>query len=336
MATDAELAAMQRARELAVSVTLADGPNPRVGCVILSPDGRVLGEGAHHGAGTPHAEAVALAAAGEEARGGTAVVSLEPCHHTGRTGPCTGALLAAGIRRVVYGQDDPHARAAGGSPALRAAGVDVEGDVEGDLAADLNRAWTFAVTRGRPFVTVKMAATLDGRVAAADGTSRWITGEDARRDVHRLRSQCDAVLVGTATVALDDPVLTVRDVTVPLGGQPLRVVVGRRDIPDAARILDGEAETLHLRTHDVGAVLSALTQREIRHVLVEGGPTLVAAFFDAGSVDEVVWYVAPALLGSGPAALSDLGITTIDKVLRLRDVSVVQIGMDARISGRVV
>ena len=326
---------MQRARDLAVSVVLADGPNPRVGCVILDSGGRVVGEGAHHGAGTPHAEVVALAAAGVKARGGTAVVSLEPCHHTGRTGPCSEALLAAGIHRVVYGQTDPHALAAGGSDALRAAGVDVEGDIDSDLAADLNRAWTFAVTQGRPFVTVKMAATLDGRVAAADGTSRWITGEEARRDVHRLRSECDAVLVGTGTVVLDDPALTVRDATVPLGGQPLRVVVGRRDIPEGARLRDEGAKTLHLRTHDVRAVMTALSERDIRHVLVEGGPTLIAAFLDAGVVDEVVWYVAPALLGAGAPALSDLGINTIDQVLRLRDVRVVQIGVDARISGRV-
>ena len=270
-----------------------------------------------------------------KARGGTAVVSLEPCHHTGRTGPCSEALLAAGIHRVVYGQTDPHALAAGGSDALRAAGVDVEGDIDSDLAADLNRAWTFAVTQGRPFVTVKMAATLDGRVAAADGTSRWITGEEARRDVHRLRSECDAVLVGTGTVVLDDPALTVRDATVPLGGQPLRVVVGRRDIPEGARLRDEGAKTLHLRTHDVRAVMTALSERDIRHVLVEGGPTLIAAFLDAGVVDEVVWYVAPALLGAGAPALSDLGINTIDHVLRLRDVRVVQIGVDARISGRV-
>lgn len=335
MASESEMAAMARARELAAGVSLADGPNPRVGCVVLDASGHVVGEGAHHGAGTPHAEVVALAAAAAAARGGTAVVTLEPCHHVGRTGPCSQALLDAGIRRVVFGQGDPHAKAAGGGAALRAAGVDVEGGVAADEAAALNVAWTHAVTRGRPFVTLKTASTLDGRVAAADGTSRWITGDAARRDVHRLRASCDAVLVGTGTVLADDPSLTVRDVPIPETGQPLRVVMGQRDLPSGSALLGPEAETLHLRTREVDEVLAVLHAREVRHLLIEGGPTVAAAFLRAGAVDEVVWYVAPAVLGSGAPAMADLGISGISAAVRLQDVSVAQVGPDARISGRV-
>lgn len=335
MASVPEIAALARARQLAAGVAVADGPNPRVGCVVLDASGLLVGEGAHHGAGTPHAEVVALAEAGDAARGGTAVVTLEPCHHVGRTGPCSQALLDAGIRRVVFGQSDPHARAAGGAEALRAAGVDVEGDVEAGEAMALNPAWTFAVTHGRPFVTLKTASTLDGRVAAVDGTSRWITGEDARRDVHRLRAACDAVLVGTGTAIADDPSLTVRDVPVPETGQPLRVIMGLRDLPPGSALLDAAAETLQVRSHDVEDVLAALHAREVRHVLIEGSPTVAAAFLRAGAVDEIVWYVAPALLGAGPPAMADLGIGGIESAVRLRDVSVVQMGADARISGRV-
>jgi diaminohydroxyphosphoribosylaminopyrimidine deaminase / 5-amino-6-(5-phosphoribosylamino)uracil reductase len=335
MASPQELAALARARELALSVSLADGPNPRVGCVILDAAGRVVGEGAHRGAGTPHAEVVALADAGVEARGGTAVVTLEPCHHVGRTGPCSRALTNAGIDRVVFGQPDPHALAAGGAQALSMAGVDVEGGVEAVECERLNTAWSFAVTHGRPFVTVKTASTLDGRVAASDGTSRWVTGEESRRDVHLLRSRCDAILVGTGTALVDDPSLTVRLVPVPETGEPLRVVMGHRDLQPDASLLHGAAQTLHLRTHDVDEVLSALALRDVRHLLVEGGPTIVSAFLTAGVVDEVVWYVAPALLGSGHSAMADLGIDTIDGAIRLRDVHVAQIGSDARISGRV-
>lgn len=326
---------MRRARELAASVALADGPNPRVGCVVLDANGQIVGEGAHHGAGTAHAEVVALREAGAAARGGTALVTLEPCNHTGRTGPCAQALIDAGVRRVVFAQADPHAVAAGGARRLREAGVDVESGLEADESVALNREWSFAVSHGRPFVTWKAAGTLDGRVAAADGTSRWISGSDSRRDVHALRARCDAVLVGTGTVLADDPHLAVRDAPLPLTGQPLRVVVGHRDIPETARVLDDSAPTLHLRTHDPREVLAALHQREVRHVLLEGGPSLTAAFLQADLVDEVIWYVAPVILGAGPSAAADLGITTITNALRLREVRVEQIGDDARIVGQI-
>ena len=204
-----DTALVRRALELAVLGPQAD-PNPRVGAVIVDRDGAVVGEGHHRGAGTPHAEVDALARAGERARGGTAYVSLEPCNHTGRTGPCARALLDAGVARVVHAQSDPGALTGGGADTLRAAGVEVVGGVLKDEALALNRAWTFAIVHGRPMVTWKFAATLDGRSAAADGSSAWITGPLARADVHDLRAECDAVLVGTGTVLADDPHLTVR------------------------------------------------------------------------------------------------------------------------------
>jgi diaminohydroxyphosphoribosylaminopyrimidine deaminase/5-amino-6-(5-phosphoribosylamino)uracil reductase len=331
----AETDAMRRALALAADRDAPHGPNPRVGCVLLSTDGRVVGEGFHRGAGTPHAEVAALAAAGSAASGATAVVTLEPCSHTGRTGPCTEALLAAGVARVVFAQADPNPLAAGGADVLRAAGVDVVGGVLAEEAAALNEAWSFAVAHGRPFVTWKAAATLDGRVGAADGTSRWITGPEARADVHALRATVGAVVVGVGTLLADDPHLTVRRDGEVSGPQPLRVVVGERDVPAGSRILDDAAETLHLRTHDPAEVLAALAAREVRHVLLEGGPTLAGAFVAAGLVDAVRWYVAPALLGAGPAALGDAGMSTISEALRLTVTDVTRVGADVRIDARV-
>ncbi len=331
MASPVEVAAMRRAIAFAARGP-AGGPNPRVGCVVLDRSGAVAGEGWHRGAGTPHAEVDALARAGETARGGTAVVTLEPCTHTGRTGPCCQALVDAGIARVVVGAADPNPDAAGGAGVLRAAGVDVEEGVLADEAAAVNRRWLVAVGRGRPFVTWKFAATLDGRSAAADGSSRWITGPAARADVHARRIEAGAVVVGTGTVKADDPHLTVRGPGgEPTGPQPLRVVVGHRDIPQGARVLDAAAPTLHLRTHDPLAVLAELHRREVRHVWLEGGPRLAAGFLGAGCVDEVLAYVAPALLGAGAGAVGDLGIGSIDAALRLAVADVALVGGDVRI-----
>lgn len=336
MADVVEREAMLRAIALAGSVDIPDGPNPRVGCVIVDAEGRMVSEGVHRGAGTAHAEVDALARAGAAAQGATAIVTLEPCNHTGRTGPCSEALIAAGIARVVYAQADPHAIAAGGADRLRSAGIDVEGGLLAQEAAALNEAWSHAVTMGRPFVTWKVAATLDGRVAAADGTSRWITGDAARAEVHLWRRRCDAIAVGTGTALADDPQLTARDATGALvEHQPLRVIVGLSDIPASARALDASAPSLHLRTRDPAEVLAALAQLEVRHLLLEGGPRLAAAFLAAGLVDEVVWYVAPMLLGAGSPAVADWGITTLGEAVRLRDVRVDQVGEDARISGRI-
>jgi diaminohydroxyphosphoribosylaminopyrimidine deaminase/5-amino-6-(5-phosphoribosylamino)uracil reductase len=316
--SEVERTAMRRALVLAATEGVPLGPNPRVGCVLIDPEGRTVAEGYHRGAGSAHAEADALARAGTAARGTTAVVTLEPCNHTGRTGPCALALVEAGVRRVVIGQRDTNPVATGGVETLRAAGVDVETGLLADEARVVNRVWTFAVEHGRPFVTWKFATTLDGRSAAADGTSRWVSSVAARRDTHRLRAESDAVLVGTNTVAVDNPVLTVRDADDhALARQPLRVVMGERALDPAHRVFGPDAETLHLHTRDPEAVLKELYSRDRQHVFLEGGPTLAAAFVRAGLVDEVVAYVAPMLLGAGRHAVGDLGIATISEALHL-------------------
>jgi diaminohydroxyphosphoribosylaminopyrimidine deaminase / 5-amino-6-(5-phosphoribosylamino)uracil reductase len=316
--TAAEQAAMTRALALAASPGVPLGPNPRVGCVLVDHSGATVAEGFHRGAGSPHAEADALARAGDRASGTTAVVTLEPCAHTGRTGPCAVALREAGVRRVVFAQADPNPVAAGGGAVLREAGIDVEQGLMVDRARALNRVWTFAVEHGRPFVTWKFATTLDGRSAAADGTSRWVSGLASRRDTHRLRALADVMLVGTNTVFVDDPRLTVRDYDGhDTPEQPLRVVMGERDLDPTRRVFDDAAETVQLRTRDPHEALATLFARDRQHVFLEGGPTLAASFLSAGLVDEVVVYVAPLLLGSGRSAVGDLGIDTMHHALRL-------------------
>lgn len=322
---ETEVAAMRRALHLAALGPFS--PNPRVGCVLLADDGSVVAEGYHRGAGTPHAEADALDRAGEAARGTTAIVTLEPCNHTGRTAPCAHRLVQAGVRRVVFAQPDPNPVAAGGAETLRAAGIEVVSGVLAEDSRALNRAWSRAVELQRPFVTWKFATTLDGRSAAADGTSRWVSSAAARRDTHLLRARCDTMLVGANTVAVDDPLLTVRDdAGDPLPRQPLRAVMGLRDLPESRRVFNADAETVVLRTHDPRAALAELWGGERRHVFLEGGPTLAAAFLSAGLVDEIVVYVAPMLLGAGRNAVADLGITTIGAALRPRvtDITVLE------------
>ncbi|WP_267245340.1 bifunctional diaminohydroxyphosphoribosylaminopyrimidine deaminase/5-amino-6-(5-phosphoribosylamino)uracil reductase RibD [Streptomyces sp. PR69] len=358
MATAADIAAMRRAIELAARGLGATSPNPVVGCVIAGPDGAVVGEGCHQRAGGPHAEVHALRAAGERARGGTAYVTLEPCNHTGRTGPCAQALIDAGVRRVVYAVADPNRQAAGGADTLRTAGVEVASGLLEDEAAAGNAAWLTAVRLGRPHVTWKYAASLDGRIAAQDGTSRWITSAESRADVHRLRALADAVIVGSGTARADDPHLAVRTAAgagaAPV--QPLRVVVDTEAtaVRPGARVLDDAAPTLIAVAEDAGgeppagadvvrlpradrglsvpALLRALYERDIRSVLLEGGATLAGSFLAAGAVDRVVGYLAPVLLGAGPAALADPSIATIAEAARLDITETVRIGPDLRIT----
>lgn len=334
--------AMRHAIALAARGLGTTSPNPVVGCVLLDPGGIVVGEGFHAYAGGPHAEIVALAQAGEKARGGTAVVTLEPCGHTGRTGPCTEALLRAGIARVVYAVADP-TPAGGGAAALRAAGVEVSGGLLAAEAEEGNIAWLTAARRGWPYVIWKYAATLDGRSAAADGTSMWITSEPARMDVHALRATVDAVIVGVGTVLADDPRLTarnLRDGALAIR-QPLRVVVDSHGrTPGQARVRDSAAPTWVATGAEVGhspdgrvdlaALLGALGARGVRAAMLEGGPTLAGAFLAAGLVDRVVGYVAPKLLGAGPAALAGTGITTIDHAVAMDLIDVRRVGPDVR------
>ncbi|MGY1746005.1 bifunctional diaminohydroxyphosphoribosylaminopyrimidine deaminase/5-amino-6-(5-phosphoribosylamino)uracil reductase RibD [Blastococcus sp. SYSU D00695] len=333
-AAGAERAAMARARALGESVLGGTSPNPPVGAVVLAADGTPVGEGATAPPGGPHAEVAALARAGDRARGGTVVVTLEPCAHTGRTGPCADALIAAGVARVVVAVPEPTELAAGGAQRLRAAGIDVEVGVERDAAeAGALSSWLTAVRLGRPAVVWKVAATLDGRVAAADGTSRWVTGPEAREAVHRLRATCDAVLVGSGTALADDPQLTVR---LPDGTdaarQPLRVVADRRGrLPAGARLRDGAAPTLVSAAPGPAELLAELHDRGVRRVLLEGGPGLAAAFWRAGLVDEAVLHLAPKLLGAGPPLVGDLGINTIAGALTLTVTDVVRRGQDVEI-----
>lgn len=349
--------AMDRAVALAAKGTGRTSPNPVVGCVVLDAAGQVVGEGFHAKAGGPHAEVVALAAARDRARGGTAVVTLEPCRHTGRTGPCARALVDAGVARVVIAVPDPTATAGGGADLLRRHGVEVVEGVGQEAAAHGNRAWLHAISSGRPFVTWKLATTLDGRTAAADGTSRWITGPEARAAVHRLRAERDAVLVGTGTLRADDPHLAVRGVAD--AHQPLRVVLdARAELPLTARVLDDTAPTLVVvaegaddarltaavdvlrvprspRGLDPAAILVGLHERDVRSVLLEGGAHLAGSFVRDGLVDEVVAHVAPAVLGAGRPVLEDAGITTITEALRLTTTDVTRLGDDVAITASV-
>lgn len=335
--------AMRRAVELSRVVLGTTSPNPPVGAVVLGADGSVLGEGATEPPGGRHAEIVALAGVTAPH---TMVVTLEPCHHSGRTGPCTGALISAGVKQVVFACDEPTELAAGGAAALRSAGIEVAGGLLADeVAAGPLAAWLHRQRTGRPMVTWKLAATLDGRSAAADGTSRWITGAAARADVHRLRAESDAVVVGIGTVLADDPALTVRPDP---GHQPLRVVLdssGRT--PAYAKVRSPEAETLLVTGVpvdedtlvlpgpdgiDLPELLAALDGRGVVSVLLEGGPTVAGAFLRAGLVDRVVGYLAPALLGAGPSALHDAGVGTIDEAIRLQLEDVTRIGEDVRLT----
>ncbi|WP_130348730.1 bifunctional diaminohydroxyphosphoribosylaminopyrimidine deaminase/5-amino-6-(5-phosphoribosylamino)uracil reductase RibD [Herbihabitans rhizosphaerae] len=309
-------------------------PNPPVGCVVLDADGVMVGAGPTEPPGGPHAEVIALRAAGERARGGTAVVTLEPCAHTGRTPPCTEALIEAGVARVVYSVEDPNPKAAGGAAVLTEAGIAVE---SGLLATQAKRgplrAWLHSMRTGRPHVTWKFASTVDGRVAAADGTSRWISGEESRAEVHELRRHMDAIMVGLGTVATDDPQLTARAADGSLADrQPLRVIVGRGEIPPGARVLDTDAETLHLRTNDPDEVLDELGKCGVVDVLLEGGPRLAGAFVRAGAVHRVLAYIAPKLLGDGSSPLVDTGMSSITQALSLDVEEVTMSGSDVRIS----
>jgi len=325
-------AAMHRALQLALNGP-AGGVNPQVGCVILDASGAVVAEGWHRGAGTAHAEVDALSKI-SDAAGLTAVVTLEPCNHTGRTGPCADALLAAGVGRVVYAVSDPGVVSGGGAERLAAAGVEVVGGVLADEASDQLRPWLLEQRR-RPWVTVKWGASLDGRTAAADGTSQWITGTAARQRVHEQRAAHDAIAVGTGTVLADDPTLTARgDAGELLARQPLPVVIGERPVPTDAAVRRHPAGLVETGTRDLVAVLDDLWERGIRSLYVEGGPGLASAFVSAGLVDEVVVYLAPTLLGGPRLALGEIGVPTLDAARRLRFTAVEQLGADILVTAR--
>lgn len=317
---------MLRAVELAAGVRTATSPNPWVGCVLVTAAGEVT-EGATQPPGGPHAEAVALAQAarrGLDTRGATAYVTLEPCSHHGRTPPCADALVAAGVARVVVGIADPDGQVGGrGLERLRSAGIEATTGVAADVVALQLAPYVTHRSTGRPYVVLKLAASLDGRSAAPDGSSRWITGEAARADAHQLRAESDAILVGAGTVRSDDPELTVRHVA---GKDPLRVVLGRA--PEGAKVhpalqLDG----------DLGDVLEELGRRDVLQLLVEGGASVAGDFHRAGLVDRYVLYLAPVLFGGDDARglFSGAGAATIADVWRGRIAAVRHLGDDLRV-----
>lgn len=325
-------AAMRLAIEQSTLVKGTTYPNPPVGAVILDAAGEVVGVGGTEPAGGDHAEILALRRAGDLAAGGTVVVTLEPCNHYGRTPPCVNALLDAKVATVVYAVADPNPEAAGGAARLEEAGVAVRSGVLADeVAGGPLREWLHKQRTGLPHLTWKYASSVDGRSAAADGSSQWISSEASRLDLHRRRGACEAIVVGTGTVLADDPALTAR---LPDGSlaerQPLRVVVGMREIPSEAKVLNDDSRTMLIRTHDPMEVLKAVSDRT--DVLLEGGPTLAGAFLRAGAVDRILAYVAPTLLGGPVTAVDDVGVSTIARALRWQFDGIERVGPDVILS----
>ncbi len=361
---------MARAMALARRAEGRTSPNPLVGAVLVQGD-RVVGEGFHERAGLPHAEAVALAAAGEAARGATLYVNLEPCAHFGRTPPCADAIVAAGVRRVVAACGDPNPLVAGrGFARLRAAGVEVTEGVLAEEARALNETFFHYVTTGRPFFLLKAAMTLDGKIATAAGRSRWITGPEARAEVHRLRASLDAVLVGVGTVLADDPLLTART---PGGRDPVRVVADSLlRLPAESRVLNPDSpaplwvatteagwrargpallaaarrrgaacEVLVLPARegrvDLAALAAELARRRVTSVLAEAGATLNAALLAAGLVDKVAFFLAPAIVGgeAAPGPVGGAGVAELASSWRLEGIRVRPVGADLLVTGYV-
>ena len=317
---------MSRAIELASKVELSRDINPRVGAVIVDANGNVVGEGWHEGSGTAHAEVMAIAQAGSKAAGATLYCTLEPCNAQGKTGPCVKAVIAAGITKVVIGQTDPHQAMSGGVKTLQDAGIEVEVGVQEDSASALNASWNFAQQSNRPWVVWKTATTLDGFVAAEDGTSKWITGEPARERVQEIRASVGAILTGTGTVLADDPLLTVR--SLPADKQPLRVIVGDRELPVDSQIFAGEKPAIRM-AGDLANVISELWQSHgVHKVLVEAGSHVSQSLWSANLVDEVYWFQAPVILGSGMPAIGNFGVNTLANASRFPEYQVDRVGLD--------
>ena len=326
--------AMQRAIALSEKGLGKTAPNPIVGAVIIDDAGNVISEGFHDRMNSKdHAEVVAIANAtqnGKKINGATIVVTLEPCNHSGSTGPCTQAILDAGISTVVFAVNDPNSVASGGAEALRAAGIKV---VEGVLKAEAayaNRAWLMKIKKNRPFFTWKVATTLDAKIAATDGTSKWITNETSRADVQVLRRQSDAILVGTNTVITDDPHLIPRGEFPGYAHNPIRVICGEQDLPKDAQVFDSAAQTVVVKSKDLDLLVAELNKLEINQVFVEAGMTLASAMVDHCLMDELVIYQAPSLLGSGKQFFTFDFPSTISNQMRLDHISTVVLDGDVK------
>jgi len=317
---------MARAIGLASKADLARDINPRVGAVIVDTTGTIIGEGWHDGSGTAHAEVMAIAQAGSKAVGATLYCTLEPCNAQGKTGPCAQAVIAAGITKVVIAQADPHQAMSGGAKTLQAAGIEVEVGLLQESAVALNSSWNFAQENNRPWVIWKVATTLDGFVAAEDGTSKWITGEPARERVQEIRASVGAILTGTGTVLADDPLLTAR--ALPDAQQPLRVIVGDRELPATSQIFTGGRPAIRM-AGDLSKVITELWQAHgVHKVLVEAGSHVSQSLWSANLVDEVYWFQAPMILGSGKPAIGSFGVNTLANASRFPEYQVDRVGLD--------
>ena len=307
-------------------------PNPNVAAAIYGLDGQLIAEGAHNRTvSVDHAEVVAIRSAGAAVRGAILVVSLEPCNHIGATPACVDAIIDAEISKVIYAVKDPNPVAAGGAERLRAAGIEVE-YVASSLLEQAQLAWLHRINTGRPYFMWKVATSLDGRIAAVDGTSQWISSEESRADVQVLRAQSDAILIGTGTALADNPTLRPR-----LEGatNPLRIVMGNRAVPANFNLNDGASETIYVKSHEVSELLTELDKHKLNQVLIEAGPTLGSALLKAGVIDEVVIYQAPLALGAGPSWLEDIGIATLAGAQKLELISSEVCGSDIKSRYRV-
>ena len=319
-------AAMARAIDCARLGLGMTFPNPIVGAVITSATGEVLSEGFHQGG--DHAEVIALNAVKEIPAGSIIYISLEPCNHHGKTPPCVDAIINSGIKKVVYAVSDPNPIATGGAERLRAAGVEVESGIGEEQARLENRAWLTKIELGRPRITWKIASTMDGKVAASDGTSKWITGDLARTDVARMRSQVDGIVTSTATVIADDPLLTSKG----LGKNPVRIVMGATELSAKMQISNDAAETVLIKSRNFDELLLLAEERGFNDLLIESGPTFGTALLRANLIDEIVLFQAPTLLGSGTPSIGDLGITNIAGRLDFEISDVEVIGSDLKIT----
>jgi diaminohydroxyphosphoribosylaminopyrimidine deaminase/5-amino-6-(5-phosphoribosylamino)uracil reductase len=327
-----DAAFMSRANSLAIKGLGLTGSNPIVGAILVDQAGKVVGEGFH--VGGPHAEVIAISDAGDLAKDATLYVTLEPCNHQGKTGPCVEAILSAGIKKVIYGSQDPNPIAQGGAESLATAGIQVEQISNTSEVEKSNRAWLHKIRNARPFFTWKVAMTLDGRTAAQDGTSKWITSEDSRADVNLMRSQSDAILIGTGTALIDNPRLVPHDLPEPKNQRsvnPIRIVMGTREVPLDFNLHDDQAETIFVRSHNFSELIAFCNERGLNHVMVEAGSELGTAMLKAELIDELVIYQAPILLGAGKSFIGELGISNIAEKLKLTLKSSTQIGSDIRL-----
>ena len=314
--------AMQRAITLSEKGLGKCAPNPIVGAVIIDKAGNVIGEGFHDRMkSNDHAEVVAINNAGKAAAGGTLIVTLEPCNHLGQTGPCTQAIIDAGITTVVFAVTDPNPIAAGGQVRLQSAGINVVTGVLSNEASYSNRAWLTKIKKNRPYFTWKVATTLDAKLAATDGTSKWISNEVSRADVQRLRRQSDAILVGTNTVVTDNPHLIPRGEFEGFTRNPIRVICGEQELPADSQIFDDKAQTVVVKSKDLKQLVAKLNELELNQVFVEAGSTFASALMAAGLIDELVIYQAPALLGAGKSFYQNEDNKTIEDLMRLKHIS---------------